>query len=90
MTNRIKYDSMQQHGQKRMNKALMPDGWQDDNMRNMSDNNSASHNAQVFSKPYSVSANDIDDFSNIENIPVHNYLGRVKGYRTEVRRKKKK
>ena len=86
-----KKDSLLQHGRERINKELMPQEWNDDSMH-MSDNNSMEYHGNVLDdlRGQVIDANSIDDFSEMQNIPVMDRNGRIKGFRTEVKRKSRK
>ena len=86
-----KKDSLLQHGRERINKNLMPQEWKDDSMH-LSDNNPTEYGVNVLDELRGdiVDANSIDDFSDMQNIPVMDRYGRIKGFRTELKRKPRK
>lgn len=85
-----KNDSLIQHDGKRMNKDLMPD--YNDNKTGIETNamRQADRDEMLLTHPI-LDANCMsdEDFENMVNSPVLDYYGRVMGYKSEIRRKKK-
>ena len=74
-----------QHDGMRMNPDFLSPEWKDDEI-NMSDNQSSDDNTIDYKKA-SFDANNIDQFEDLEEIPVHDYRGKTISYRSEFLRK---
>lgn len=84
----MKRNSLTQEEQERINKALMPQSWKDDAMP-LSDNNSMEENEIFNPEEQPLDANQIEDYDDMEEKPVLDYLGRVKGVKLVPRRKRR-
>ena len=82
-----KKDSLLQHGQKRMNKQLLPHEWLDDAMAMSDSDNGHEHDYNPRENP--VDANSIEDYDDFDEVPVMDYLGRNIGYRAVPKRKRR-
>ena len=83
----MKRNSLTQEGQGRINKELMPQSWKDDYMP-LSDHSSMEEdNSLPAEQP--LDANQIDDYDNLAEVPVYDYLGREIGVKSVPRKKKK-
>lgn len=76
-----------QHGQERINKELMPQSWKDDAMP-LSDHNSMEEEKQLWPEETPLDANMIEDYDNLSEVPVYDYLGREIGVKSVPRKNK--
>ena len=85
----MKKNTLTQEGQPTMNIDLMPQSWKDDYMP-LSDHNSMEENKSSWPEEQPLDANQIEDYDNMSEVPVYDYLGREIGLKSVPRRRKKK
>ena len=84
----MKKNTLTQEGRPTMNIDLMPQSWKDDYMP-LSDHSSMEEcDSLPIKQP--LDANQIEDYDNMSEVPVYDYLGREIGLKSVPRRSKKK
>lgn len=84
----MKRNTLTQEGQERINKQLMPQSWKDDAMP-MSDNAPMEENDHLIPEEQPLDANQIENYDNMAEVPVYDYLGREIGFKSVPRKKRR-
>lgn len=82
-----KKNTLTQESEKRINMKYLPQ-WNDDNMSSLSDNDPTEEHNPLWPEETPLDANMIEDYNDLSEVPVYDYLGREIGVKSVPRKRK--